>query len=454
VSVDREALSAAFDTINAAFDELIGYDCDALATPEQLALLERCETVRRRLPAIEHPLINNLARQATAEELGGKLSHAIAEWTLTSRAEAARRIREAVDLGPRRGLTGEPLAPVLAATAAEQRKGTLGPGQVTVIRKFYHQLPGWVDAATREQAEAKLAKEGTRFRPEQLAELAATLADCLNPDGTYTDEDRARRRGISLGNQQADGMSELRGWLTPEARATVEAVWAKLAAPGMCNPDDETRCVEGSPTEQAIERDSRTTGQRQHDALNAALRKLLASGRLGKHNGLPASIVVTTTLAELEAAAGRGLTGGGTILPMSDVIRLARHARHYLAIFDKGKALALYHTKRLASPAQRIVLYAKDRGCSHPGCTVPGYYSEVHHVTDWTKCGTTDVNDLTFACGAQHRMLKSGGWTTRKNAKGDTEWIPPPHLDRGQPRTNTYWHPEKLLREDRDDDGP
>jgi hypothetical protein len=47
---------------------------------------------------------------------------------------------------------------------------------------------------------------------------------------------------------------------------------------------------------------------------------------------------------------------------MSDVIRLASQAHHYLAIFDKGRALALYHTKRLASPAQRIVLYAK--GCS------------------------------------------------------------------------------------------
>lgn len=51
-------------------------------------LLERVERVRRRLPALEHPLINSLARQATPEEFGGKLSHAIAEWTLTSRAEA------------------------------------------------------------------------------------------------------------------------------------------------------------------------------------------------------------------------------------------------------------------------------------------------------------------------------------------------------------------------------
>ncbi|OBK52564.1 HNH endonuclease signature motif containing protein [Mycobacterium sp. 1081908.1] len=444
--IDREGRAAALDAVDAAFDRLGEFDCEALPTPEHLALLERFERWRRRIPAFEHPVINAVARQATAEELGGKLSHAIAEATLITRAEASRRIKEAADLGPRHGLTGERLAPVLAATAAAQRDGTLGTGQVAVIRKFWHELPGWIDQATREQVEAKLAHEGTRFRPEQLGALADTVADCLNPDGNYTDADRARRRGLTLGNQQSDGMSELRARITPELRATLEAVLAKLAAPGMCNPNDDTPCVDATPAQEAIDNDSRSASQRNHDAMLAALRALLASGKLGQHNGLPASIILTTTLAELEAAAGRALTGGGSILPMSDVIRLARHARHYLAIFDKGKTLALYSTKRLASPAQRIVLYAKDRGCTAPGCTVPGYYSEVHHVTDYAQCHTTDINDLTFACGAQHRMLNPDGWSTRKNTKGETEWIPPPHLDRGQPRTNNYWHPEKLLR--------
>ncbi|ORA84069.1 hypothetical protein BST31_25900, partial [Mycobacterium marseillense] len=66
----------------------------------------------------------------------------------------------------------------------------------------------------------------------------------------------------------------------------------------------------GSPSQEAIERDPRSAAQRHHDALLAGLRALLASGKLGQHNGLPASIIVTTTLAELQAAAGRGLTGG------------------------------------------------------------------------------------------------------------------------------------------------
>jgi hypothetical protein len=39
-----------------------------------------------------------------------------------------------------------------------------------------------------------------------------------------------------------------------------------------------------------------------------------------------------------------------------------------------------------------------------------------------------------------------------KNTRGDTEWIPPPHLDRGQPRINTFHHPEKLFRNEDDDE--
>ncbi len=322
-------------------------------------------------------------------------------------------------------------------------------GHVAVIRSFFHRLPDFVDLETRGVAEAQLARLSLEHRPDELAKLADKLTDCLHPDGDFSDIDRAKRRGVTIGRQDIDGMSPISGWLTPEARATWDAVFAKLAAPGMCNADDDEPCISGTPSQAAIQSDTRSAAQRHHDALLAAARALLASGELGQHNGLPASIIVTTTLEELEKGAGRGLTGGGTLLPMSDVIRLAAHARHYLAIFDKGKALALYHTKRLASPAQRIVLYAKDRGCSFPGCTVPGYLCEVHHCDPYATHPVTDVNTLTFTCCPNHR-LADHGWTTRKNSHGDTEWIPPPHLDYGQPRVNTFHHPEKLLREDED----
>ena len=450
-SSTRDEIAADYAALREVVSRIGGHSYDALTTPERFMYLESLEDEMRRLPVAGHELINQIECQATPAELGGKFAHVLADRLRITRGEANRRIKDARALGPRQTLTGEPLAPRYAATATAQRCGRIGASHIAVIHRFFDELPCWVDAPTREAAEADLARWASEQRPEGLRKAADRLTCYLNPDGRFNHEDRARRRGLTLGTQDSDGMSPVRGWLTPEARATWEAVLAKLAAPGMCNPDDDTPVVDGAPPEEAVQRDTRTAPQRNHDGLNAALRAMLASGNLGQHNGLPAAIVVTTTLNDLETAAGKALTGGGTLLPMSDVIRLARHAHHYLAIFDKGKALALYHTKRLASPGQRILLYAKDRGCSAPGCDVPGYCCEVHHVQDWATTHRTDIDQLTLACGPHHRLLDKG-WTTRKHANGDTEWIPPPHLDRGQPRTNTFHHPEKLMSEGDEDD--
>jgi hypothetical protein len=90
--LDREVFTAKFDVLDTALEDVLGLDSEMLCTPERLALLERYEKVRRRLSAGEHPLIKQLQQEATPEELGGKLSHAIADWTLISRAEAARRV--------------------------------------------------------------------------------------------------------------------------------------------------------------------------------------------------------------------------------------------------------------------------------------------------------------------------------------------------------------------------
>jgi hypothetical protein len=66
-----------------------------------------------------------------------------------------------------------------------------GTGQVRVIRRFFDELPCWVDVKTRQHAEAQLADLAAQYRPDQLGRLAEELADCLNPDGNFSDEDRA-----------------------------------------------------------------------------------------------------------------------------------------------------------------------------------------------------------------------------------------------------------------------
>ena len=157
-------------------------------------------------------------------------------------------------------------------------------------------------------------------------------------------------------------------------------------------------------------------------------RGVLASGALGQHNGLPATIVISTTLKELESGAGQAVTAGGSLLPMPDVIRMASYAHHYLVIFDNHTRLPLYlgRSKRIASSGQRIVLHARDRGCTFPGCTVPGYGCQAHHgKRGWSKGGQTNIDEEVLACGPHNRLVEEVGWTTRIRKDGRTEMIPP-----------------------------
>ena len=335
----------------------------------------------------------------------------------------------------------------MPATAKAWDAGLLDVEHLRVIQGFIRDLPEDIHPAAATRAEEFLAEKAAELRPDQLAKVADRLAITLNPDGTFSDEYRAAQRGFQwCGRQRPDGMSIGRLIATPELRATIDALLAKFAAPGMCNPADQTPTVTGEPGQATVDADRRQHAQRQHDALSALLRSQLGNPELGTHNGLPVTIIATTTVEQLSTAAGHAVTAGGTLIPMRDLIRMAAHAYHYLCVFDKHTERALYlgRTRRIATADQRIVLHAKDRGCTAPGCDMPGYLSEVHHVDEWADGGRTDIDDLTFACGQHHPLVKPGGWTTRKRGDGSTEWIPPQQIPLPG-GTNDYHHPERLL---------
>jgi hypothetical protein len=453
---DREEILAAYADWEAANQKVAELSLDALTHTELLDLQHRREVVARSVPAVDHQIINRLAAEADPKALGGtNLADVLSTRLRISKGEARRRIKRAGLLGPRRAITGEALPPMLPNVAAAQARGEIGAEHLTTITGFFDDLPGHIDYQTRELAEADLARIATGLGPTQFRVAADRLALLLDQDGEPPDDaERARRRYLTFDKQGADGMSRVHGLLDPEARATIEAVFAKWAAPGMCNPADDTPCVDGEPPDALVHGDWRSQGQRNHDALKAMGRSVLASGELGQHNGLPCTIIVSTTLKELESGRGHAATGGGTLLPMSDVIRQASQSHHYLAIFENHTDVPLYlgRSKRLASAGQRIVLHARDRGCTRPGCTAPGYWCQVHHVDGWAKDdGPTDITKVTLACGPDNRLVEDGGWTTRIREDGRIEWIPPPHLDSGQTRVNDYHHPEKYLLSDDDD---
>src|SRR6202161_3046872 len=97
-SSSREEVVEVFDALEAEFKRALDLRCDALTTPEHLAVLQRCERMRRLLPAVEHPVINQLSGQADPGELGGKLAAALADRLRLTRTEASRRIPPGADL--------------------------------------------------------------------------------------------------------------------------------------------------------------------------------------------------------------------------------------------------------------------------------------------------------------------------------------------------------------------
>ena len=417
-------LTAALEAIDAAVATIRRTNFAALNPAVRLRVLDQMETSRRRQLAVSHELIAGLADEDPAD-IGGPVHKVVADWLRISYAEACRRVRDAQQLSPRLTLTGEELPPELPATAQEWHEGALDGQHVRVIQTFVRDLPVDIPAPTVEAAERFLARQATKLRPDQLDKVARQCALLINPDGKFSDTDRARQRAFTWCGQRPDGMSIGKLVASPELRANLDAWLARFAAPSEESTD--------------------SAAQRQHDALNSLVRDRLGDPKLGVHNGLPVTVIVSTTLRELTSGAGLAMTGGGTRLPMRDVIRMARHAYHYLAVFDEHSNRPLYlgRSRRIATPDQRIVLYAKDRGCTHPGCDAPGYWSEVHHLEDWASGGSTDAANLAFACTPHHKLIGKG-WRTRALADGRIEWIPPPHLDRGV-RTNDYHHPERFF---------
>src|SRR3984885_4285292 len=190
-----------------------------------------------------------------------------------------------------------------------------------VIQTFCRDLPVDTPVDTVEQAERFLAQQATTLRPDQLEKVANRCAVLINPDGKFSNDDRARHRGFTWSAQRSDGMSIGKLVASPELRANLDAWLARFAAPGY-RLDTQNPCATDEPGQDAAG-DTRTHAQRQHDALNTLVHGQLGDPKLGVHNGLPVTMIVTTTLQELSAASGQAVTGGGTLLPVRDLIRMA-----------------------------------------------------------------------------------------------------------------------------------
>lgn len=79
--------------------------------------------------------------------------------------------------------------------------------------------------------------------------------------------------------------------------------------------------------------------------------------------------------------------------------------RHPVVLGTDGEVLDLGRETRLANPAQVKARWLRDRGCTFPGCSVPATWCEAHHVTWWSRGGTSDLLNLALLCGRHHTIV-------------------------------------------------
>ncbi len=445
----REGVRADFDLIGAAYERVCGSSTDLVGNAFRLEMAERLEALERINRGLSYRMFGEIADPPDGPDAGVRVRDQLATRLRITAGEVRRRMRLAVRIRPRRSLTGPSRPPELPILAEAVEHGALGEDHIYEVCRALDRLPRAVCDHDRSEAERILVEHARTEDSLFVSALGRGLADVYNPDGLFDEQDRQNRRGLTLGRQGPDGMSRLTGWLTPKARAYFETI-AAAVRPGHHLPGAE-QAVVGANT------DVRSEPQRLHDALELAMDTAIGSGQLGQHRGLPVTVIVTTTVAALEQAAQAvadpgapmpppARTGGGSALPMRDLIAMAARATHYLAVFDNHSARPLYlgRAQRLASADQRIICYARDRGCTH--CAQPGYHCEVHHALDYASGGSTDADNLFFACGPANRAAADGTYQSTVTESGRLAWT----NGSDPPKVNPIHHPEELLGGDDD----
>jgi hypothetical protein len=371
-------------------------------SPEQLhAELVALEQAQRRIRATQARVLAAARDAGTGREMGFINDRQMLTGGLgLSPAEARSRLDDSgIAESARMRASGE---------------GRISAGHLRIIGKALSALPDDVDDEVRTSLEQQLLEAAERATTKQLQQHAHRLLDTLDPDRTERGaEERARRRSVSCGGQGLDLMAQASMTMDPQLAALMREVHARWAQPGRLWADPDTA-------------DTRTDGQRMHDAMVHALQLALSAD--ANRTGAPASIVIRMDLDQLATLAGCGETDGGIRVPVPQALAMARGNHWFLALCDDEKGLRLFRSRRTASLYQRLAMFAAYGGCTHPDCDQDARHSEAHHAgRPWSAGGLTNIDELALASGDCHAMIHDTGWRTipDRTAPQGVRWIPP-----------------------------
>lgn len=263
---------------------------DTRATDDELiAAMVSCEQITRELEQLSLVTLMQLDRRGSVTERGyGRPAGAAADLLGWDIATANRRVRIAAEITDRVAVDGQPLPPLLPATAKVFGTGEISLRHIEVISDALRTAAAKrLDPELWATAEEQLAHHAREFRPGELANFARNLINALDQDGPAPGEDDPPQPNeLFLSRTGPDGGGRIRGRLDALTYAAVATALDAMSKPG---PDDP-----------------RTHAERQADALGEICHHALDEGTLPEFGGERPHVTVTMGLADLESRVRSG----------------------------------------------------------------------------------------------------------------------------------------------------
>jgi hypothetical protein len=109
----------------------------------------------------------------------------------------------------------------------------------------------------------------------------------------------------------------------------------------------------------------------------------------------------------------------------------------------RGEPLSIGRKQRTVPTAINRALWARDRGCSFPGCTHTRYV-DAHHVQHWADGGETSLDNLMLLCTQHHRLVHEEGYEVHRDIQNRWYFRRPD----GRAIPDTGYLPDDMLDDD------
>jgi hypothetical protein len=86
----------------------------------------------------------------------------------------------------------------------------------------------------------------------------------------------------------------------------------------------------------------------------------------------------------------------------------------------------------------------RDGGCAFPGCPIPAWWCDIHHVIHWVDGGPTSLTNCVALCGRHHHLIHHTDWWIDMTS-AIPQFHPPPWLG-AAPRRNPIHTAPDLIR--------